>query len=1203
MANGDTIAQYMGPANPNAVPRKYVFHVYEQTAPINASMYSVSSPTERITFAANFGAFTMSAMLGPEVAVNFALIYTSVYTTWVFNTQLVSFGFPPVTCPGEQATTVTTAAVNANLDVPLEATIGAYPGYTGPAPNGSVVVFAAQGGYGSSITVVVYLEGLEPSATGGVHIHSGTSCANAGAVGGHYWTPTTNPDPWNIVMWNSTADGTATATFYVMTGYGYDDNLGHAVTIHNSTGGRVGCGVLESPLTMTPRVTFASLSPVAFSICDTNVTAPPVTTSLFSPWVASSYAATQQNRLPVVQARDEPILSFDGEPGALYTVLMVDDVFGATGEVGFAGNFLHWLLVNVDGMDARTGVTGEVAASYISPGNPDAMPHTYAFYVAEQRGPVNATAIANVYQNNRAFFNGLDLMNLANLGPIRGISFAQIFTDLYSNYLFANVYGLPPLPCPAQQVADATAAAAQWPGVGVAPTVGVLAQTAWATPASSYTVCGFTRSSPRTVATMIPMVGRSGAVASTVTTRMPPFVTFVNADPAKLYAVTIHDLDADVVHYMAVNVPGAAAATGVIGSGDPVVGYFPFANPNGFPHTYLIRVWEQSPATPVTAAGALQVLLAQPTAALLDLTGTVINATAVRNVNSSALDAVASALQLGPNVAVNWVNAFTSVFALAAFNEMGIGAALGANMTCPSVVAQVTSSNATWAGVIAPDQGAGMPLSSPLDVTFYDATTTFRTRMGNVTTASSVSNVYNGPPSVFTADGTSTLPVGSGWSVPVVAAPYVNASAYYTLAMVRQQPYGGNSTVLWALSNISGDDMAIGNLANVDTVWPYSGATGAPGVVSLWLFEQSDSQNASAGMQGIALGSAGAMTNLTAFMASRSLVRVAAMNFFSSIVASGTTCDASDGVQMTSDGRCVADCVAMLRMRRACTYCGTVTMALRMGDVAPAGTTSDQVAAAITTAVASHLAISPDSLATSVNGTSVIVVLPASESANLQSGIAQGAITVTVGGQIIPLMSASPPPASSSTTTAPSVATAAPVSSPPVVSNAPVTVAPTTVAPTTIAPTTLTPTTFAPTTLAPVLNPVAPGVPTSYAPTSLAPTTLQPVSFAPVSVAPTTIAPTPAARTSRGGESSGGGMSGGAVAAIVIVVLGVTGGAVYALLVWKEVLPRPGGGGNGRVSSRSKHNPYGAPSPQHTMVVSNPTYEPAGTSKNPESLA
>lgn len=99
----------------------------------------------------------------------------------------------------------------------------------------------------SNITVFYNLTNLPPSSYGGMHIHTGMSCSDASVVGGHYWTPATDPDPWNInAMWFSDANGNAVGNFTVSTGYQYAGNLRHALVTHLANGTRFGCGVLDA---------------------------------------------------------------------------------------------------------------------------------------------------------------------------------------------------------------------------------------------------------------------------------------------------------------------------------------------------------------------------------------------------------------------------------------------------------------------------------------------------------------------------------------------------------------------------------------------------------------------------------------------------------------------------------------------------------------------------------------------------------------------------------------------------------------------------------------------------------------------------------------------------------------------------------------------------------------------------------------------
>lgn len=124
----------------------------------------------------------------------------------------------------------------------LTTEIGAYPGSSISPPQGVVTIdFDAD-----TLTLKYQLSGMEKSATGGVHVHVGTSCDNAETVGGHYWTPTSEADTWNQVKWMSDTQGNAQGEFSLTTGYDYQGNLNHALVIHNSEGKRIGCGVLTA---------------------------------------------------------------------------------------------------------------------------------------------------------------------------------------------------------------------------------------------------------------------------------------------------------------------------------------------------------------------------------------------------------------------------------------------------------------------------------------------------------------------------------------------------------------------------------------------------------------------------------------------------------------------------------------------------------------------------------------------------------------------------------------------------------------------------------------------------------------------------------------------------------------------------------------------------------------------------------------------
>jgi len=127
----------------------------------------------------------------------------------------------------------------------LQANIGLYPGYGGTqSVSGSVRLNFVQ----DKIFHFCYdLSGLEDSVEGGIHIHSGTTCENHNEVMGHYWNPNFVEDLWfpaEGAIYSSDSNGNANACFALSNGYSKSENVDHAVVVHDSSGGRVGCGLL-----------------------------------------------------------------------------------------------------------------------------------------------------------------------------------------------------------------------------------------------------------------------------------------------------------------------------------------------------------------------------------------------------------------------------------------------------------------------------------------------------------------------------------------------------------------------------------------------------------------------------------------------------------------------------------------------------------------------------------------------------------------------------------------------------------------------------------------------------------------------------------------------------------------------------------------------------------------------------------------------
>jgi hypothetical protein len=124
-----------------------------------------------------------------------------------------------------------------------------YPGYntTGGLTYGGTAVLS-DATSATQQDIVITLSGADPLCNGtatkcGAHIHTGTSCGDAAAVGGHYYG--TSTDVWNGANLHYTAASDGAVKSYSIK---LDTNLtmaqviGRVMVVHSSTGTRVACG-------------------------------------------------------------------------------------------------------------------------------------------------------------------------------------------------------------------------------------------------------------------------------------------------------------------------------------------------------------------------------------------------------------------------------------------------------------------------------------------------------------------------------------------------------------------------------------------------------------------------------------------------------------------------------------------------------------------------------------------------------------------------------------------------------------------------------------------------------------------------------------------------------------------------------------------------------------------------------------------------
>ena len=126
--------------------------------------------------------------------------------------------------------------------------VGPLPGYVGDFLVEGVLTAREIGR--STITITGNLTGLEPSASGGIHIHEGNSCSRS-AIGGHLFSKFgVFEDPWIGATYSSNDHGDA-AVALTMETFSLQGNenpvVGHVLIVHDSLGAEVGCGVLLPP--------------------------------------------------------------------------------------------------------------------------------------------------------------------------------------------------------------------------------------------------------------------------------------------------------------------------------------------------------------------------------------------------------------------------------------------------------------------------------------------------------------------------------------------------------------------------------------------------------------------------------------------------------------------------------------------------------------------------------------------------------------------------------------------------------------------------------------------------------------------------------------------------------------------------------------------------------------------------------------------
>jgi Cu/Zn superoxide dismutase len=160
---------------------------------------------------------------------------------------VTAFATCKATLPTPEPTYSPTPVLSRDDMASTVATISGYPEYSGDYASsitGTLVVENKETG----IHVYGTLAGVEASATGaGIHIHSGVSCDSTSGPGGHYY-PSMSVDPWLTTTYDSDTTGVATVSLQVedFSLGGTNPVAGRTIVVHDSSGIRIGCGVLQT---------------------------------------------------------------------------------------------------------------------------------------------------------------------------------------------------------------------------------------------------------------------------------------------------------------------------------------------------------------------------------------------------------------------------------------------------------------------------------------------------------------------------------------------------------------------------------------------------------------------------------------------------------------------------------------------------------------------------------------------------------------------------------------------------------------------------------------------------------------------------------------------------------------------------------------------------------------------------------------------
>eukprot|EP01052_Picozoa_sp_SAG31_P030559 SAG31_NODE_3144_length_4625_cov_3.108926_5_plen_435_part_00 len=159
----------------------------------------------------------------------------------MISTFILTLCIRMMTCRSAMVLAITAALAGA-ATATFTATVHPYPGYNGKYQAIGIVELIGPRRWSGEAQewydLAYAFDGVDES--GGLHIHSGASCASDAEVGGHFWdSMSISTDPWVSVLYK----GNSGRAKYSC-GYSLAEVVGHTLVVHDSDGTKIGCGII-----------------------------------------------------------------------------------------------------------------------------------------------------------------------------------------------------------------------------------------------------------------------------------------------------------------------------------------------------------------------------------------------------------------------------------------------------------------------------------------------------------------------------------------------------------------------------------------------------------------------------------------------------------------------------------------------------------------------------------------------------------------------------------------------------------------------------------------------------------------------------------------------------------------------------------------------------------------------------------------------